>query len=176
MASNGALTKSQSAAANRDDEEASFMTAQELITAHMVSMTLKAAMELGLIDALAEASTTDGGALTASELAALLPAANKAEAEAGVDRMLRFLAGHGVVRCATEEADGGAVVRRYTPAPVCRWLSSKHGEGTLAPLALFGFHKDMLMPWYGTTYSFLKLLSTIMSTDPSLLTFIKLHI
>ncbi|TVU39480.1 hypothetical protein EJB05_12902 [Eragrostis curvula] len=69
-----------------------------------------------------------------------------ADAEEAVDRMLRFLASHGVVTCTTEETDGTAV-RRYMPAPVCRWLSSEHGEGTLAPLAMFGFHKDMLMSW-----------------------------
>lgn len=136
-------------------------------------MTLKAAMELGLIDALAEAaaSSTEGGALTAGEVVALLPAANKADAEAGVDRMLRFLAGHGLVRCATEEADDGAVVPRYTPAPVCRWPSSKQGEGTLAPLALFGFHKDMLMPWHCTL--FVPQICFDDSGDQGLLAFIK---
>ena len=145
MASDGAAAKTSAAAGNEDDER-SFMTAQELISAHIVSMTLKAAMELGLIDAPGAASS-EGRTLTAGELVSRLPAANKAEAEVEVDRMLLFLAGHGVVRCATENADD-AVVRRYMPASVCRWLSSKHGEGSLAPLALFGFHKDMLMPWY----------------------------
>ncbi|KAL6851624.1 hypothetical protein ACP4OV_020188 [Aristida adscensionis] len=106
------------------DDETSFMTAQELITAHMVSMTVKAAMELGLIDALAAAPA--GRALTAAELVARLPTANKAEAAAAVDRMLKFLACHGVVKCAMEEGaePGGGALRRYAPAPVCRWLSS----------------------------------------------------
>ncbi|KAF8690672.1 hypothetical protein HU200_041045 [Digitaria exilis] len=82
------------------------MAAQELMTAHIVSMTLKAAMELGLIDTLTGAPA--GRALTADELAAKLPAGatNKAEAAAVVDRMLRFLASHGVVRCSAEEVTG----------------------------------------------------------------------
>ncbi|XP_062187476.1 probable inactive methyltransferase Os04g0175900 [Phragmites australis] len=144
------------AGGNAEAEETSFMTAQELITTHIVSMTLKAAMELGLIDALAEAPA--GRALTAGELVARLrlrlPQTTPIDQmAAAVDRMLRFLVCHGVVRCATEEEDegagpGGAAVRRYAPAPVCRWLSSNQGEGTLAPLAMFGFKNAILMPWH----------------------------
>ncbi|CAN6205476.1 unnamed protein product [Urochloa humidicola] len=142
------------AACTSDDAEetSSFMTAQELITAHIVSMTLKAAMELGLIDALMISAAPAGRALTADELAAQLPAANKAEAAGGVDRMLRFLASHGVVKCSTEEGAGPNSVpfRRYAPGPVCRWLSSQgnQGEGSLAALAMFGFQQVMLTPWH----------------------------
>jgi len=138
-----------------DAEEASFMTAQELMTAHIVSMTLKAAMELGLIDALAAAPA--GALLTSGELVAQLPrppAANKVEATAAVDRMLRFLASHGVVTCSTEEVaapapDGsGTTLRRYAKGPVCRWLSTtNNGEGSLAALAMFGFQQPFLNPW-----------------------------
>jgi caffeic acid 3-O-methyltransferase len=76
-----------------DAEEASFMTAQELMMVHIVSMAPKAAMELGLIDALS-AAPAGSGALTAAELAAQAlprPAANKAKAEDAVERILRFL-------------------------------------------------------------------------------------
>ncbi|KAF8731671.1 hypothetical protein HU200_015599 [Digitaria exilis] len=126
------------------------MAAQELMTAHIVSMTLKAAMELGLIDALTGAPA--GRALTVDELAAKLPAGatNKAEVAAAVDRMLRFLASHGVVRCSTEEGAGpdSPPLRRYAPGPVCRWLSGNQGEGSLMDLAMFGFQRAMLTPWH----------------------------
>jgi len=134
-----------------DAEEASFMTAQELMMAHIVSMALKAAMELGLIDALmiSAAPAGSGGALTAAELAAQAlprPAANKAKAEDAVDRILRFLAAQGVVTCSTD----GTALRRYAATPVCRWLSSSsnHGEASLAALAALGFEPALFNPWY----------------------------
>lgn len=132
-----------------DAEETSFMAAQELANAHIVSMTVKAAMELGLIDLLSAAGAT----MTAEELVAQLPrkpAADTAEAVSAVDRMLRFLAAHGVVACSVEEApaDGGtALPRRYSKAPVCRWLSTDNGEGSLAALSMFGFQPAYLKPW-----------------------------
>jgi caffeic acid 3-O-methyltransferase len=81
-------------------------------------MTLKAAIQLGLIDALTAAA--DGRALTAGELVAQLPAVDDAEAATSVDRMLRLLASFNVVRCSTEAGPGGDPLRRYSPAPVCR--------------------------------------------------------
>ncbi|MGS7457374.1 methyltransferase family protein, partial [Mycobacterium tuberculosis] len=85
-----------------------------------VSITLKTAIELGIIDALTNAA---GRALTVDELAAQLPAPDKAGSAASVDRLLRLLAAFDVVRCSTETGPDCEAVRKYTPAPVCRWLT-----------------------------------------------------
>ncbi|EEC76863.1 hypothetical protein OsI_15052 [Oryza sativa Indica Group] len=95
-------------AAGDDDEEAACLQAFELMCIFTVPMTLKAAIELGLLDALAAAG--DGRALTADELAAArLPdaAPDKAEAASSVDRMLRLLASFDVVKRQLAAAVGG---------------------------------------------------------------------
>uniref|UniRef100_A0A0E0RFG7 O-methyltransferase domain-containing protein n=1 Tax=Oryza rufipogon TaxID=4529 RepID=A0A0E0RFG7_ORYRU len=116
-----------------DDDDQACMYALELLGGSVVSMTLKAAIELGLVDELLAAAAAG---VTAEELAARLrlPAA---AAAAAVDRMLRLLASYGVVRCATE-------------APVCKWLAggSSGGEESMAPLGLLNLDKVFMENWY----------------------------
>ncbi|RLM75375.1 putative inactive methyltransferase [Panicum miliaceum] len=132
------------AGAAADCDEATCLHALELISASAVAMTVKVAIELGLIDALSMAT---GRAMTADELSAPLPAADKAEAAASVDRLLRFLACYNAVKCSTETSPSGELLRRYTAAPVCRWLTSNSSEGSLAPLAMFAVDEDYLPSW-----------------------------
>uniref|UniRef100_A0A0D9W2B2 O-methyltransferase domain-containing protein n=1 Tax=Leersia perrieri TaxID=77586 RepID=A0A0D9W2B2_9ORYZ len=133
-------------AAGDADDEATFLHSLELICSFVVPMTLKAAVELGLLDALTTAA--DGRALTAAELAAQLPAADKAEAACSVDRMLRLLASYNVVRCSTEAGPGGEALRRYSPAPVCRWFAGNNSRGSLAPMVKFVVDEDYLSSWH----------------------------
>uniref|UniRef100_A0A0D9ZH22 O-methyltransferase dimerisation domain-containing protein n=1 Tax=Oryza glumipatula TaxID=40148 RepID=A0A0D9ZH22_9ORYZ len=129
-----------------DDEEATWLHALELISGFTVSMTLKAAIQLGLIDALTAAA--DGRALTAGELVAQLPAVDDAEAATSVDRMLRLLASFNVVRCSTEAGPGGDPLRRYSPAPVCRWFTAgDNHQGSLAPRLMLDVDEDNLSTW-----------------------------
>ncbi|KAF0892410.1 hypothetical protein E2562_015472 [Oryza meyeriana var. granulata] len=124
------------------------MHAQELVYAFAVTMTLKAAVELGLLDALTMAGGGDSG-MTAAELAAEIKATGKAEAAASVDRVLRFLASFGVVRCSTETTGpDGMALRRYMPAPACRWLTSDRGEGSLGPLTVFAVDENNFSSWH----------------------------
>nr|CAB3486493.1 unnamed protein product [Digitaria exilis] len=123
------------AASTNDSDEDTCLHALDLISAFAVSMTVKAAIELGLIDAL---STAGGRAMTAAELSAPLPAAHKAEAAASVDRLLRLLASYNVVKCETETSPNGEAVRRYTAAPVCRWLTGNSGQHLGAAVAAGG--------------------------------------
>ncbi|KAM3353487.1 hypothetical protein ACQJBY_024576 [Aegilops geniculata] len=127
-----------------DDEEATWSHAWGLISGFAVSITLKTAIELGIIDALTNAA---GRALTVDELAAQLPAPDKAGSAASVDRLLRLLAAFDVVRCSTETGPDCEAVRKYTPAPVCRWLTSNRSDGSLAPLAMFAVDQDYLPTW-----------------------------
>ncbi|XP_052153510.1 probable inactive methyltransferase Os04g0175900 [Oryza glaberrima] len=130
-----------------DDEEATWLHALELISGFTVSMTLKAAIQLGLIDALTAAA--DGRALTAGELVAQLPAVDDAEAATSVDRMLRLLASFNVVRCSTEAGPGGDPLRRYSPAPVCRWFTAgDNHQGSLAPRLMLDVDEDNLSTWH----------------------------
>uniref|UniRef100_A0A0D9ZH25 O-methyltransferase domain-containing protein n=1 Tax=Oryza glumipatula TaxID=40148 RepID=A0A0D9ZH25_9ORYZ len=141
------------AVAAGDEEEAACLQAFELMCAFTVPMTLKAAIELGLLDALVTAADDDDGrALTANELAARLPdALDKAEAASSVDRMMRLLASCNVVKCSTEAGPAGEPLRpRYSPAPVCRWFTAggNSHHGSLAPSVLFGIDEDYLSTWH----------------------------
>jgi caffeic acid 3-O-methyltransferase len=72
-----------------DDEDQICLQAQELMFAYNNSLVLRAAIQLGLLDALCTAPT----ALTADELVSQIKvAADKDEAAASVDRILRYLA------------------------------------------------------------------------------------
>lgn len=123
------------------DDDQACMYALELLGGSFISMTLKAAIELGLVDQLLAA---DGHSVTAEELASRLrlPAAD------AVDRMLRFLASYRVVRCTMEVGSDGKARRSYAAAPVCKWLAGSSGEGSMAPLGLLNLDKVFMESWY----------------------------
>uniref|UniRef100_A0A0D9VWH6 O-methyltransferase domain-containing protein n=1 Tax=Leersia perrieri TaxID=77586 RepID=A0A0D9VWH6_9ORYZ len=122
----------------RQDEDEVCLQAQQLMFAYNVSLVLRAAIQLGLLDALCSSAAP----LNAAELAERINAADKAEAAASVDRILGYLACFNVVRCS------GLPRRRYTPAPVCRWLTKNNGEGSLGSFAVFLGDPDHMLPWH----------------------------
>ncbi|KAL5211285.1 hypothetical protein ABZP36_022132 [Zizania latifolia] len=138
----------------RDDDDEVCMQAQGLMFAYNVSMVLRAAIQLGLLDALVVAA--DGNAaVTAVELTeriqqlAAAATADKAGVAVSVDRILRYLACFNVVRCSTETGPDGTAVRRYTAAPLCRWVAGNNGgQGSLSPFAVFLVDEDHLLPWH----------------------------
>ncbi|KAG0545196.1 hypothetical protein BDA96_02G341000 [Sorghum bicolor] len=85
------------------DEEACMYTMQ-LASSSILPMTLKNALELGLLEVLQKDA---GKALAAEEVVARLPVAptNPSAADM-VDRMLRLLASYDVVKCQMEDKDG----------------------------------------------------------------------
>lgn len=140
-----ACTTAASLQHDRASDDEACMYAQELLSCFVVPMTLKAVIELGLIDDLLAA---DGRSVTPEELAARW--ARPAEAAAAVDRMLRFLASHSVVRCTTEAGPDGRARRSYAPAPVCKWLTARNGagQGSWAPIGLMNLNKGFMETWY----------------------------
>ncbi|KAF8730529.1 hypothetical protein HU200_016945 [Digitaria exilis] len=130
-----------------NDDEAC-IHAMELLNGFVASMTVKAVIELGLIDDLLAAG---GRAVTPEELVAARPWPRPAEAVAAADRMLRFLASHSVVRCTTEVGPDGKARRSYAAAPVCKWLATRKsngGQGSMAPLALMNMNKAFMETYY----------------------------
>ncbi|KAK8448071.1 hypothetical protein SEVIR_8G211900v4 [Setaria viridis] len=127
------------------DEDSTCLHAQTLVYAYNVTMAVKAAVKLGLIDAL---SAADENGLTAEELATkLVQAEDKAESASLIGRILRFLASFDVVRCSADKAPDGTVLWRYSPAPACRWLTTNNGEGSLGPMAVFAVDEDIFSSW-----------------------------
>ncbi|CAD6246855.1 unnamed protein product [Miscanthus lutarioriparius] len=88
--------------------------------------------------------------MSAEELTAGLPCPAPATCTAMVDRMLRFLASHSVVRCATESELGpdGKRCRRYAAAPVCKWFARGGSVESVVPLGLLMLSKTFMENWY----------------------------
>lgn len=126
------------------DEEAC-MYAMQLASSSILPMTLKNAIELGLLEILVGAG---GKALSPSEVAALLPSTANPDAPAMVDRILRLLASYNIVSCEVEEGKDGRLARRYGPAPVCKWLTPNEDGVSMAALALMNQDKVLMESWY----------------------------
>ena len=124
-------------------EEDTCLYALQLAGAAVLPMTLKNAIELGMLEILVGAG---GEMLSPSEVVARLPSMTaNPEAPAMVDRMLHLLASHEVVSCEVDQGTGG---RQYGPAPVCKWLTPNENGVSMAPLLLFTHDKVYLESWY----------------------------
>ncbi|KAG6493140.1 hypothetical protein ZIOFF_048117 [Zingiber officinale] len=117
-----------------EEEEQECSRAFHLSYAAALPMVLKTAIELGLLEMLVEAGPTS--VLSSEELAARLPTTNPAAADM-VERILRLLAANAIVGCAT---DCGR--RKYSAAPICKYLVQNDDGGTVANLVLL--HQDQL--------------------------------
>ncbi|CAL5084958.1 unnamed protein product [Urochloa decumbens] len=136
------------------DEEAC-LYALHLSSATILPMTLKSAIELGLLEVLETARKVEGGDAAAAtllapeEVVAWLPVApNNPDAPAMVDRMLRLLASYDVVRCQVEEKEDGKLSRLYGAAAVCKWLTPNEDGVSMAALALMNQDKALMESWY----------------------------
>nr|CAB3480069.1 unnamed protein product [Digitaria exilis]CAB3482216.1 unnamed protein product [Digitaria exilis] len=126
------------------DEEAC-MYALQLVSSSILPMTLKNAIELGLLEVLQK---DPSAALSPEEVVAKLPVApTNPDAAAMVDRMLRLLASYDVVRCKMEDKDG-KYSRRYSAAPVGKWLTPNEDGVSMAALALMNQDKVLMESWY----------------------------
>ncbi|CAN6347762.1 unnamed protein product [Urochloa humidicola] len=126
------------------DEEAC-MYAMQLVSSSILPMTLKNAIELGLLDALQKDPTAW---LSPEEVVARLPVApTNPDAAVMVDRMLRLLSSYDVARCQMEDKDG-KYFRRYAAAPVGKWLTPNEDGVSMAALALMNPDKVLMESWY----------------------------
>ncbi|RWW06114.1 hypothetical protein GW17_00030581 [Ensete ventricosum] len=102
----------------REEDEKACTYALQLVIGAVLPMTLKAAIELDLLEIVAR--TGPGAKLSPDDIAAQLPTENPYAAEM-VDRILRLLAAYSIVSCSVETSEDGRPSRRYGPAPVCRY-------------------------------------------------------
>ncbi|RRT53128.1 hypothetical protein B296_00048242 [Ensete ventricosum] len=127
-----------------EDEEAC-MYAMQLASGSILPMTLKAAIELDLLEILTKAGP--GARLSPADVAAQLPTKNP-HAAVMVDRMLRLLAAYNVVSCAVEADAEGRPSRTYGAAPVCKYLTKNEDGVSMAALALMNQDKVLMESWY----------------------------
>lgn len=131
------------------DEKMISLHAESILNTIAFPMVLKAALELGVIDTLAAAG--NGTWKSPSEITASLPIKPKnPEAPNLLDRMLRLLVSHSILKCRVIETGGtGNTERVYAAEPVCKFfLIDSDGSGSLASLFLL-FHTQVhFNTWY----------------------------
>ncbi|PAN43721.1 hypothetical protein PAHAL_J049100 [Panicum hallii] len=125
-------------------DEETCLHALQLVSSAVLPMTLRTAIELGLLETLVGAG---GKALTPKEVAAKLPSKANPAAASMVDRLLRLLASYNVVSCVVEEGEDGSLSRRYSAAPVCKWLTPNKDGVSMAPFHLLANDKLFMHAW-----------------------------
>ncbi|KAF5464593.1 hypothetical protein F2P56_014662 [Juglans regia] len=102
---------------DRKEEDESFLYAGQLVNSLVLPMALQTAIELGVFEILAKAGPE--AKLSSSQIVAKMPTTNP-EAPQMLDRILRMLASHSVVRCFAGADDAGAFQRLYSLSPVAK--------------------------------------------------------
>ncbi|XP_024042861.1 anthranilate N-methyltransferase [Citrus clementina] len=123
--------------------DASFAYANQLVTGSVLPMTMQAAIELGVFKIIAKAGP--GAKLSASEIAAQLPATKNKDAPMMLDRILRLLDSHGVVECSLDDIDGSQ--RLYGQSNVSRYFVPNEDGVSLGPLMALIQDKVFLDSW-----------------------------
>ncbi|KAG6490477.1 tricetin 3',4',5'-O-trimethyltransferase-like [Zingiber officinale] len=131
-----------------EEDEVACMLAMTLGSASIPPMTLRAAVELGLLEILVKAGY--GAKLSPAEIVAQLPTQNP-QAPAMVDRILRLLSAYDVVACAVETGADGRVGRKYGAAPACKYLTKNEDGVSMAALVLMNQDKVLMESWYHMT-------------------------
>ena len=110
----------------QEEEEESFTSAMQLVGSSVLSMSLQAAFELGVFDAIAKAGNT--ASLSAKEIAAITCCTNP-EALTMLDRLLSLLASHSILHCSViEDNEQGTKQRIYSLSPVSKhFVSDSNG-------------------------------------------------
>ncbi|RWR86531.1 caffeic acid 3-O-methyltransferase 1 [Cinnamomum micranthum f. kanehirae] len=129
----------------QEEEEEDCMFAMKLASAAVVPMTLKAAIDLDLLEIMARAGP--GAHLSTAQIASQLPTHNP-DATTMLDRMLRVLASHSILTCSFVTREDGSTERLYGLAPVCKFLT-RNGDGvSIAPLVVLIHDKVFMETWY----------------------------
>ncbi|GMH00267.1 hypothetical protein Nepgr_002106 [Nepenthes gracilis] len=122
---------------NEDEEEMAGVYALHLSLVYTVPPVLKAAIDLNLLDIIAEAG--HGKFLSAAEIAAKLPTQNP-DAASMIDRMLRLLASYSLLRCSSRQTECGKAERLFGIAPAGKFFVKSQEDGSLASLIPLGCH------------------------------------
>ncbi|XP_017242006.1 trans-anol O-methyltransferase 1 [Daucus carota subsp. sativus] len=128
------------------DQEA-FLTAMQIVNSSTVHGVLSALFELSVFDIVAQKAGYNGY-LHPDEIAASLPTKNP-EASEMLDRMLRLLASHDIVKCKLVKDSGNALLTRaYGLTPISRYFVQGVAGPCLVPYHQFIHHREMQNCWY----------------------------
>ncbi|KAF8029108.1 hypothetical protein BT93_E1702 [Corymbia citriodora subsp. variegata] len=131
------------------EDEDEFLFAMEMNALIGVPMVLKAAVELGILEMLAENGPSGSAPpLSPAEIASRLSTKNP-EAPVALDRMMRLLASYSILSCTLAQGPNGDIRRLYGLGPRSKYFMRAHGASTFAaPLLLLLTDKVMTGGWY----------------------------
>ncbi|XXG77574.1 hypothetical protein AAC387_Pa08g1702 [Persea americana] len=130
---------------DEEEEDEDCMFAMQLASASAITMSLKAAIELDLLEIMARAGP--GAHLSTAQIASQLPTENP-DAPAMLDRMLRLLFCYSILTSSLVTREDGRAERLYGLAPVCKFLT-KNGDGvSFAPFLVMNHDKVFMETWY----------------------------
>ncbi|KAH0456234.1 hypothetical protein IEQ34_014141 [Dendrobium chrysotoxum] len=124
------------------DDDAACLYAMQLVSFSVLPMTLKAAVELKLLETISLAGPD--AQLSPSELASLLPFISNPQAPVMLDRILRLLASYSILSCSLSPSGE----RRYGTTRVCKFLTPNTDGASMAPLAILNHDKVLMESWY----------------------------
>ncbi|CAL9241008.1 unnamed protein product [Arabidopsis halleri] len=133
------------------DEKMVSLQAESIVNTVAFPMVFKAALELGVIDTIAAAGNDTW--LSPSEIAVSLPTKpTNPEAPVLLDRMLRLLVSHSILKCRLietgENGRTGKIERVYAAEPICKYfLKDNDGSGSLSSLLLLLHSQVILKTW-----------------------------
>ncbi|KAB1220994.1 Caffeic acid 3-O-methyltransferase 1 [Morella rubra] len=116
-----------------------------LANAVALPMVLKSALELNLIDIIAESGT--GALLPVSEIAARLRTKNP-DTSVMLDRMLGLLASYDILKCSLRTRKDGEVERLFGVGPICKFLVRNSDGASVGPLFLLHHDKVFMESWF----------------------------
>ncbi|RVW91599.1 Caffeic acid 3-O-methyltransferase 1 [Vitis vinifera] len=114
-----------------EEEDSHRQYAMQLVSASVLPVVLKAALELGVLEIIERAGP--GALLSPSKIASHLPIHNNPDAPFTLDRILRLLASHSILTCSLVTHHDGKVHRLYGLAPVSKYFIPNQDGVSLAP-------------------------------------------
>ncbi|KAJ0967126.1 hypothetical protein J5N97_024043 [Dioscorea zingiberensis] len=132
--------------------EGEFDRAMKLAASTAMSMTLKAVVELGVLEIIASAGP--GARLSPEEIVSQIQTTN-AKAPEVLDRMLRLLVSADLLTCEVVAREDGKIPRRYGLAPVCKYLTKDEDGASVAAMLLMHHDKVTVDAWLNLKYAVL---------------------
>lgn len=127
------------------DQEA-FLTAMQIMNSSTVHGVLTALSELNVFDIIVQKAGYDGY-LHPDEIASNLPTKNP-EASDMLDRMLRLLASHSIIKCKLVNNSGNALLTRsYGLTSISRYFVQGQDGPCLVPYHLFIHRREIVICW-----------------------------
>ncbi|XP_074364950.1 trans-anol O-methyltransferase 1-like [Apium graveolens] len=128
-------------------DQAAFLTAMQIVNSSTLHGVLSALLELNVFDIIMQKSGLNSYLLP-HEIALNLPTQNL-EASDMLDRMLRLLASHNIVKCKLVEYSGNALLpRSYGLTSISQYFVQAKDRPCLVPYHQFVHNKEIHNCWY----------------------------